>query len=77
MAGCSIEATYSSRVFQSRVELHVGGGWHKMPLDSAGNFTSGTITSSNGVKFLVNGTMSPQTFTVENLDRVCSWKAAF
>jgi hypothetical protein len=48
-----------------------------MPLDNAGNFTSGVFTTSNGVKFVVNGTMSPRTFTVENLDRVCSWKATF
>jgi serine/threonine protein kinase/peptidoglycan hydrolase-like protein with peptidoglycan-binding domain len=76
LAGCAIDWSYSIRVFQSRIELNVGG-WRKMPLDNAGNFTSGVFTTSNGVKFVVNGTMSPRTFTVENLDRVCSWKATF
>jgi len=76
LAGCAIDGSYSIRVFQSRIELNVGG-WRKMPLDNAGNFTSGVFTTSNGVKFVVNGTMSPRDVHRGNLDRVCSWKATF
>jgi serine/threonine protein kinase/peptidoglycan hydrolase-like protein with peptidoglycan-binding domain len=76
LAGCPLNFTYTIRVFPSRVELNVGG-WRRMPLDSSGKFTSGTFTISNGTKFVVNGTMSPRTFTVDNLDRVCSWKGMF
>jgi serine/threonine protein kinase/peptidoglycan hydrolase-like protein with peptidoglycan-binding domain len=75
---CQQTADYGVRVYRDQVEVTIGGIWHKLPFDSAGKFSSGTFTSPvSGDKFAISGTISPRVLNVENLSRVCSWRATF